>query len=234
MPCYTHKTAIVSWPQILWRHVTLVIYYPVCRRRSWSPPSGSPKSRVRHCSRLEAMPFRHLLSRRVDHFVPVTLGHRVHRMDTVAHLQMTYDLHLSFLGDLWPHYSWPMTSIAELYMTYDLVVKWIMTSFFGDLWPRLSIRSRPDVVSSDYDLICSWPMTSLSVDLWPRCVWRGPSRRRRTGVVCLAGASGRRAPAPRYSRPVDLHTTTQVEGLLGIQASGVFGTRTGELRGPRH
>jgi len=23
MPCYTHKMAIVSWPQILWRHFTL-------------------------------------------------------------------------------------------------------------------------------------------------------------------------------------------------------------------
>jgi len=25
MPCYTHKMAIVSWPQILWRHFTLCI-----------------------------------------------------------------------------------------------------------------------------------------------------------------------------------------------------------------
>ena len=27
MPCYTHKMAIVSWPQILWRHFTLPIRY---------------------------------------------------------------------------------------------------------------------------------------------------------------------------------------------------------------
>jgi len=25
MPCYTHKMAIVSWPQIVWRHCTLCI-----------------------------------------------------------------------------------------------------------------------------------------------------------------------------------------------------------------